>query len=361
MIPVTIKDSGDFVGEFESTVAVEEAIARITLPTDSWQIRLTDDSAWLQDSTDPTKFSTAISGTETPPLNLEAVVSRRFAGRVALSTSPEGTDAAGVPDIQLEIEESEDGQNWQAAHCGQTPETQEGVLLDKQGNFALTCDSGNGQAYYRLRPTLPTVYQASASVELAPEGWVVDETGWWTSQPLAVGESTELSLLYQLQSVILLVTDPYLTLEPNVESWEKVVYANAGTEGGEYEAYVATVTNANANDLRAIWTLFLPLGDYYLEVWTPDRMSTPVRYVVEVEKGSAGDPEYQLNYISRQGNRKGVWWNFDVGEQPAYPIFSLSGPVTIQAFPFTTDPDFPFDNTEMAVGPIRVVVGQAPK
>lgn len=368
-IPVTINDSGDFIGEFESTVAVEEAIVRISPPTASWQIRLTDDSAWKQDSADPNLFSTAISGTETPPLNLEAVVSRKFSGQVALSTSPEGTNAAGVPDIQLEIEESVDGQNWQAAHCGQTPDTQESFLLDEQGNFELTCDSGNEQAYYRLRPSLPAIYQASVLVEFVPEGWAVDENGWWTDQPLAVGEFTELSLLYQLQSVTLLVTDPYLTLEPNVESWEKGVYANADTEGGEYEAYVTTITNANANSLQAIWTLFLPSGDYYLEIWTPPGMTAPVKYEVELAEGSWGDADYLgdgYSYISRQERREGIWWNFDAPSQagvsqPYLPIYSVGEEVKFLAFPFTALPDsYKYANTSMGVGPIRIIVGSIP-
>ncbi|MBK7919072.1 MAG: hypothetical protein IPJ94_22980 [Chloroflexi bacterium] len=66
VIPVTMNDSGDFVGEFESTGMVEVAIARITPPTASWQIRLANSSPWTQDSTDPTLFSTAVTTTEVP-------------------------------------------------------------------------------------------------------------------------------------------------------------------------------------------------------------------------------------------------------------------------------------------------------
>ncbi|MBK7919071.1 MAG: hypothetical protein IPJ94_22975 [Chloroflexi bacterium] len=254
-------------------------------------------------------------------MDLEAVVSRRFSGQVALSTFPEGTDAAGVPGIQLGIEESEDGQNWQIAACGQTPDAQAGFLLDELGNFDLTCESGNEQAYYQLRPSLPTMYHASTLVESVPAEWIVDETVWRTNQPLAGGEFAELSLVYQLQSITLLVTDPNLVIDPNPASWKRDVYANADAEGGEYEAYVTTITNANAKDLKATWTLFLPTGDYYLEIWTPPGMNAPVKYEVQIAEGGWGDAVYldgNYSYISRQERRREFG---GILMRPAKPVF----------------------------------------
>lgn len=325
----------------------------VTLP-ELWQLWDVENIAFWKYEKETNSFTLALVDKNEATLELTAAAVRQFEGQVALSTASDGANASGIVSATVDLQTCT--QAGDPATCSETVAT---VETGEDGHFKLEYPSPYVEAQaYRLVPVPPAGYATQLITTTIPSTgdfvWDKNASGLLSTQALVPGEFVELNMVLQLQSITILATDDQLTLHPDETTWQASDYPNPEAANDSIPGYYVYTTIVPADDpptVGATWELYLSAGEYYVEVWTPEGMSTPVRYTVELETDSTGSFSPIDGVVSLQKNRRGLWFDFQSKQEPLI-INSMGEWVVVRVMPTQE-----YADTTMAIGPIRFIVG----
>lgn len=304
-----------------------------------WQTELNASSTgWRQVEGASHTFEALFNEPQNVSLVADTYVERTFTGVVTLGTNSEPIadfPPAPRPNVLVHLEAQGDDEQWR--HVG------EGVT-GEDGRFVITHKSTTDNPVYRLYADIDPIYETALHSQSDGHSdvdkWVI------THSKLA----NEVDLVYVVTAVALPIEHAQL-VGPD---WVPNVAADS------QQFFITALTD----ETRATWSdIYLPPGNYKMEVWTPmeQAVTAQIRYTVDIENGiSEGDPNCTSAYISIQADRKndanGYWWDFASGNQTTLLVQSNGGSIVVTVLPNANAGIQ--TGVMLGLGPVRFIVVQ---